>query len=179
MRVLSKTFVSGRTLSLLEFIPGVWLFCVPRGGRGRARYTEVGARRLLAARPRERRPTTRLKINRTTVPYCDRTETPTERIAEIHYPFATNSAIHQATGLSAATRNVLQSLIHGLRDFSCSTRIVPVKAGNSSAAGLVNSAVKRAELQYLVFARALCGNVMFFKLRFNTDKYLLSDTFTA
>ena len=121
--------MSGRTLSLLEFIPGVWLFCVPRGGRSRARYTQVGPRRLLAARPRERRPTTRLKINRITVRYCDQTETPTERTVEIQYPFTTNSFIHQATGLSTAGRNVLQSLIHGLRDFSCSTRIVPVKAG--------------------------------------------------
>ena len=77
MTLLSKTSVSGRTLSLLEFIPGVWLFCVPRGGRGRARYTQVGARRLLAARPRERRPTTRLKINRITFRYCDQTEPPT------------------------------------------------------------------------------------------------------
>ena len=128
MRVLSRTFVSGRTLSLLEFIPGVWLFCVPRGGRGRARYTQVGARRLLAARPRERRPTTRLKINRITVLYCDQTEPPTWP-NEIQYPFTTNSFIHQATGLSTAGRNILQSLIHGLRDFSCSTRIVPVKEG--------------------------------------------------
>ena len=108
MRLLSKTSVSGRTLSLLEFIPGVWLFSVPRGGRGRVRYTQVGARRLLAARPRERRPTTRLKINRITVRYCDQTETPTERFAEIQYPFATNSAIHQAAGLSAAGRNGFQ-----------------------------------------------------------------------
>ena len=97
--------MSGRTLSLLEFIPSVWLFCVPRGGRGRARYTQVGARRLLAARPRERRPTTRLKINRITFRYCDKTETLTERTAEIQYPFTTNSFIHQATGLSAVGRN--------------------------------------------------------------------------
>ena len=34
--------ISARTLSLLEFVPGVWLFCVPWGGHGRARYTQVG-----------------------------------------------------------------------------------------------------------------------------------------